>query len=74
MCKDYDKLYQKIKKSEKDIDEEAIKKAIRKNDSYVSYVSYADYSWVFDTLKWRLISKVKIPTKIKKVFRRREND
>ena len=74
MCKDYDKLYNEIEKSKRVINEDLISKAIRKNDSYVSYVSYADYSWVFDTLKWRLISKIKIPTRIKKIFRRGKND
>lgn len=74
MCKDYDKLYNEIEKSKRVINGDWISKAIRKNDSYVSYVSYADYSWVFDTLKWRLISKIKIPTRIKKIFRRGKND
>ena len=34
----------------------------------------ADYSWVFETLKWKLISKFKIPKQVKALIRGDKND
>lgn len=74
MAIEYEQLYNKISPRKALMKEEIIKEKIRQNDSYVTFVSYADYSWIFDTLKWKLISKVKIPAKIKKIMRRRQDD
>ena len=74
MVKEYDKIYATIKENDLCLNNERIQSQIQKSDKYISYVNYADYAWVFDTFKWKLISKIKIPTKVKKVFRRNVND
>ncbi len=74
MIKDYENIYKTINKQKKNINKDAIKDKIWYNNRYFSVVSYADYSWVFDTLKWRIISKIKIPQKLKDVFRRDKDD
>lgn len=35
-----------------------------------SIPAYPNYSWVFDTLKWKIIDKFKIPKSIKKLYRK----
>lgn len=74
MAKKYDKVYSEILRKNAELDIESIRNRIQLSNKYVSYVSYADYAWVFDTLKWKLISKVKIPASIKKIFRRKSDD
>ena len=74
MVKDYDKIYSGILKNNSSINIAEIRNKIKNNEKYVSFVSYSDYAWVFDTLKWRIISKIKIPDNIKRVFRRDKND
>lgn len=73
MVKEYDKIYASLKASPKKINRKKVREKISQNNKYVSYVSYADYAWVFNTLKWRLISKVKIPESVKKFIRRSKN-
>lgn len=74
MVKDYDKIYEKINVKSNDIDEEYIIDKIHNCNEYSKEIDYADYSWVFSTFKWKLISKLKIPKPIKKVFRRSKDD
>ena len=74
MVKDYDKIYEKINVKSNDIDEEYIIDKIHNCNAYSKEIDYADYSWVFSTFKWKLISKLKIPKPIKKVFRRSKDD
>lgn len=74
MAKNYDKIYGDIPKKNSKLNKESIRNKIQYNNKYVSYVSYADYAWVFDTLKWKIISKIKIPAGIKKILRRQSND
>lgn len=69
MAQNYFKIYSEFSVS-KDILFENIRDNLFKNRIFVSYISYSDYSWVFNTLKWKIISKIKIPSPIKKAFRK----
>ena len=66
MAKNYIKIYSKRAVS-KPVLVENIKDTLVRNRVFTSYVSYSDYSWVFNTLKWRIISKIKLPRFIKKL-------
>lgn len=71
MAKDYEELYSKAKTEENRLNEENIKKLIKISDTYFTNTSsmyYPDYSWVFDTLKWKIIDKLKIPMSVKKLY------
>ncbi len=74
MAKDYDKIYQKIIPKSQKILYDEIKDQIHSNGSYIIIVNNADYSWVFETLKWKLISKFKIPKQVKALIRGDKND
>lgn len=65
----YEKIYNKYLKDSK-INNDKIKYNLVNNRSFRSFSSNPDYSWVFNTLKWKIISKVKIPKKIKKVIKK----
>lgn len=69
MSKNYEIIYSKNAKSEGDLSKE-LEKLLVKNSVFTTTVSYSDYSWVFNTLKWRIISKFKIPKPIKKIYRK----
>jgi len=71
MADDYDKLYSNSVAKDCNYNEEEIKLLIKKSDTYFSNITsryYPDYSWVFDTLKWRIIDKFKIPMSIKRIY------
>lgn len=69
MAKDYDKIYQTEGKKEF-IEVENVKKLLKECKAH-NHVKVIDSSaWVFDTLKWKMISKLKIPTPIKKIGRK----
>ena len=71
MAGDYDKLYSNTKEGDNQYNEENIKSLIKMSDTYFSNITsmyYPDYSWVFDTLKWRIIDKFKIPKSIKRLY------
>ena len=70
MSKNYVDIYSKNAK-EKGLLSDNIKDNLAKNRVFSTYVSYSDYSWVFSTLKWRIISIFKIPRSIKRLFRKR---
>jgi GT2 family glycosyltransferase/glycosyltransferase involved in cell wall biosynthesis len=36
-------------------------------------IHYPNYSWVFDTMKWKIISRLKIPTPIKNFYKKSKN-
>lgn len=69
MANNYRLYYDKIKVRPALNDDEIIKNFKRGNE-YNSTYSYVNYAWVFDTLKWKLISKLKIPKSIKKIYKK----
>jgi GT2 family glycosyltransferase/glycosyltransferase involved in cell wall biosynthesis len=71
MASDYEKLYSDSVIKDCNYNEEDIKSLIKKSDTYFSNITsmyYPNYSWVFDTLKWRIISRFKIPMSIKRIY------
>jgi hypothetical protein len=70
MCDDYRKIYNKYIDSDKqsNLNEENIYTYLRDSNKSVPLGSFANYSWVFDTLKWKIISKFKIPKVVKKMY------
>lgn len=75
MADDYDKVYSKVVK-ELSVQKTSITALLKNTDRYFSTnatPSYPDYSWVFGTLKWRIIEKFKIPKCIKDLYRKIKN-
>lgn len=73
MANDYDKLYELYLKNHpkvSNINFDELKEAIKLSKHKSNTVIYNNYEWVFDTLKWKLISKIKIPRKIKNIYRK----
>ena len=71
MANEYSKLYEKhLCGKIENIDIDKLKEHI--DDSTKSFYNggMADNSWVFNTLKWRMISKVKIPRSIKRAIKK----
>lgn len=69
MGKEYKILYKKGAEL-KELDVDKIKDNIKTNSQNNSNISYSNYAWVFDTLKWKIISKVKVPKSIKRIMKR----
>lgn len=72
MAKDYDYLYTKTAQYYPN-EVATIREIIRNssiNFSFSFFPSYPDYSWVFNTLKWKIIDKLKIPTSIKNLYKK----
>ena len=67
MSEQYKKYYDQEKRAT-NYQKDQIYKILRNEGNYHNQVNYYNYAWVFDTLKWKLISKVKIPRKIKKML------
>lgn len=74
MSYEYDKLYESNLhyNNENKIDFNYIKNKIKESNIEYGNLSYANYAWVFDTLKWKIISKIKLPKFIKNM--RGKND
>ncbi len=68
MSKDYTKIYEdKVVENKIDLQEiDSYTKSISGNTFIPTYENYA---WVFDTLKWKIISKIKIPDGIKRMIK-----
>lgn len=72
MSKKYKDIYSK-EVTETMVELNELRKLMINNNIFSPNVSYSDYSWVFNTLKWRIISKIKIPRKIKQIYRKIRN-
>lgn len=70
MAKEYNKIYEKHITNVGNIDYDGIKHLIKESAKDYNVESYPNYEWVFYTLKWRIISKIKLPKPIKKVIRK----
>jgi len=76
MVKDYENLYRKVSVQNSSYEDKDIKHLIKISGIYLYNtikVEYPDYSWVFNTLKWRIISKLKIPQSIKEMYKKVRN-
>ncbi len=72
MKNEYIKIYDP-KAKWKNINTEHLQKYMKESNQYHSNVVYNNYAWVFDTLKWKIISKFKIPQFIKKRIKKKDN-
>lgn len=69
MANEYVKIYNKNKKLNNKINDSA-KEMIKNSKLNNPIVVYNNYAWVFDTLKWKIISKIKIPGSAKKILKK----
>ena len=71
MANEYSKLYEKnLCGKIENINIDKLKKHIDDSTKSFYNAGMADNSWVFKTLKWRIISKVRIPRKIKRAIKK----
>ncbi len=70
MAEKYVPYYTANSQKEGFIDRDVISQLMKDSCHTKPVVSYDDSSWVFGTLKWRIISKIKAPRFVKKVYRK----
>lgn len=71
MDDEYKKIYENNKiNRENNIDYDEIKKLIKESSIPFGNVTIQNYAWILDTLKWKIISRLKIPRSIKKAYRK----
>lgn len=69
MAKSYDKIYKENSKCCGELSDE-ISNTLINNSMFINSPSYPDYSWIFQTWKWKMFDKIKIPKTIKKFLKR----
>lgn len=71
MSKKYDTVYKKhIIEHNKKIDFNYMKENIETVSPNYNPVVVSNYAWILDTLKWKIISKIKLPRFIKRILHR----
>ena len=70
MSKKYDDIYSKYAKNLGKLDSDISNIIYNNRKLKIDGENYPNYSWVFGTLKWRIIDKIKIPKTIKKLVNR----
>lgn len=71
MANDYSKIYEKskmIKLNEKNA--QALKNILEENYRVTETVSSAETAWILNSLKWKIVSKIKVPESVKRVIRK----
>ena len=75
MDEESNKIYKKNKCDiNAKVDNEYIKNKIKESSIPFGNVVISNYAWILDTLKWKIISKLKIPQPIKKIYRKIKKD
>lgn len=69
MANEYVKIYNKNKTANNEISSNA-KEMIKNSNRNNPTVVYNNYAWVFDTLKWKIISKIKVPKPARKIVKK----
>lgn len=69
MAKEYQKIYDTNINAIESVNVSEIKRMLKESKKVCVNVTYSNYEWVFNTLKWKMVSKLKIPQSIKKIFR-----
>jgi GT2 family glycosyltransferase/glycosyltransferase involved in cell wall biosynthesis len=72
MAKEYAKFY-KVNVIKREVNSEEIKKIIKENDKRNDSFAAMEASWILNSLRWRLISKIKVPAFVGKVIRKLRN-
>lgn len=70
MAKNYEKVYFKNSNSLGSLSNELEKNMLRNSRFVIPIVNYQDYSWILQTLKWKIISKLKFPRQVKRILRK----
>lgn len=70
MTKHYEKLYSKNSESMGNLSAEIEKNMLRNSRFVIPVVNYPDYSWILQTLKWKIISRLKFPRPVKRLLRK----
>ena len=71
MSKKYEIIYKKyIIEHNKKIDFNYMKENVETASPNYNPVIVSNYAWILDTLKWKIISKIKLPRFIKKILHR----
>ncbi len=71
MCSEYDDIYKSIKmiKVNKD-NSKILRSIIEDNYEVLETVNSAETAWILNSLKWKIVSKIKVPEFVKKVARK----
>jgi len=73
MCNEYKKIYDSLLEEVKEVDiniNSIFEKIKNSNDYDKMQINYVNYAWILNTLKWKIISKVKIPKFIKRLYQK----
>ena len=71
MCDEYIKIYKNQKMlNVNDENCDALKKIIEDNYKVVETVNSAETSWILNSLRWKIVSKIKVPEFVKNVIRK----
>ena len=71
MCKEYDAIYKKQQMIENGkVSSSALRTIISDNYSVYETVSSVEAAWIMNSLKWKLVSKIRVPESIKKIVRK----
>lgn len=71
MCQDYLKIYNQIfdNMCTNNLNVNAIVDGIKEsNKKNYAPVTYSNYGWILDTLKWKIVSKIKLPRFLKNMY------
>lgn len=71
MDEEYKRIYEKnLKNKSSNIKYDEIKQLIKESSIPFGNVTIQNYAWILNTLKWKIISKLKIPQFIKRIHRK----
>ena len=71
MCKEYEDIYRKQKQLPLNKENsEILKKLIEDNYQVRETVNSAETAWILNSLKWKIVSKIKAPEFVKKIARK----
>ncbi len=71
MCDEYKKIYQKQKLIKINEDScKCLRNMISKNYEVLETVSSAETSWILNSMRWKIVSKIKVPEFVKNVVRK----
>ncbi len=70
MAEKYNKIYSQNARALGNLSSELEKMILRNDRIFVPKITYPDYSWILNTPKWKIISKLKIPKPIKRLIKK----
>lgn len=71
MADDYKKIYNKTKKIDLNNENAEVLKEIIANNNIISEsISSAETAWILNSLKWKIVSRIKVPNGLKKIIKK----